>query len=123
MTLNPADPAFVARLQAHLPNAAFRELTQAYLEEPRGRWTGQAGVLVAPDRVEDVARIIGLAAEARVPVVPYGGGTGLVGGQIVTEGAAPVLLSLERMRRIRGIYPEENVIELGIVIVSRPFSL
>ena len=57
-------------------------------------------------------------AAARVPVVPYGGGTGLVGGQIAPEGPRPVILSLERMRAVRGIYPAENVIvvEAGAIL-------
>lgn len=111
MTLNPATPDFVARLGAVLPGAAFREVSPAYLEEPRGRWIGQAGVLVAPGTVEEVAAAIRAAGDARVPVVPYGGGTGLVGGQIAPDGPAPMLLSLERMRAVRGLYPDENVIE------------
>ncbi|MDM8168109.1 FAD-binding oxidoreductase [Roseovarius sp.] len=112
MVLNSVDEAFVGRLREVLPEAAFREVTPAYLEEPRGRWAGQAGVLVAPDCVEDVAACVRLAAEARVPVVPYGGGTGLVGGQLVADGPAPMLLSLERMRKVRGVWPEENAMEV-----------
>ena len=112
MHLNPADDTFVARLRQTLPGAALRAPTPAHLEEPRGRWSGQAGVLVAPDRVQDVAQAVRLAAKARVPVVPYAGGTGLVGGQIMADGPAPMLLSVERMRRVRGLFPQENVIEV-----------
>ncbi|WP_299841955.1 FAD-binding oxidoreductase [uncultured Roseovarius sp.] len=118
MTLNPADPKFVAQLHQVLPATAFREAAPHYLEEPRGRWKGQAGVVVAPSTVEEVAAVISAASEARVGVVPYGGGTGLVGGQVLSEGPAPVLLSLEKMRAIRGIYPEENVmvVEAGAIL-------
>jgi len=119
MTLAPADdPDFVACLSEALPESAFRPIGPAYLEEPRGRWTGRAGVLVAPDGVEGVAAAIRAANEARVAVIPYGGGTGLVGGQVMPEGPAPMLLSLERMRRVRGIWPEENVIaaEAGAIL-------
>jgi len=118
MRLNPVDPAFVDRLRAVLPDPAFRETSPAYLEEPRGRWRGQAGVVVAPGSTEEVAGVIKQAFEARVPVVPYGGGTGLVGGQIAPDGPAPVLLSLERMTRVRGVYPEENVmvVEAGAIL-------
>lgn len=118
MSLKPVTPAFIESLRAALPEGALREVTPNYLEEPRGRWAGQAGVVVAPDNVEDVAKVIGLAHEASVPVLPYGGGTGLVGGQIVSDGPAPILLSLERMRAIRGIYPEENamVVEAGAIL-------
>jgi len=58
--------------------------------------------------------------EARVGVVPYSGGTGLVGGQIMTNGPAPLLLSLERMAALRGVWPEENamVVEAGMVLAD-----
>ncbi len=120
MSLNSATPALIERLRAHLPEPAFRETAPHYLEEPRGRWHGQ-GVVIAPDTVEGVAEVMRACAEARVPVVPYGGGTGLVGGQISpdgTEAAVPVILSLERMRAVRGIWPGENVmvVEAGAIL-------
>ena len=118
MTLTPVDPAIVARLRSLLPAVAFREAAPHYLEEPRGRWAGQAGVVLAPGSVAEVSTVIGAAHGARVPVVPYGGGTGLVGGQIAPDGPAPILLSLERMRDVRGVYPEENVmiVEAGAIL-------
>jgi FAD/FMN-containing dehydrogenase len=118
MSLKPVTPDFINALRSALPSGAIREITPNYLEEPRGRWAGQAGVVVAPDNVQDVATVIGMAHEASIPVIPYGGGTGLVGGQLITGGPAPVLLSLERMRAIRGIYPEENamVVEAGAIL-------
>jgi len=74
--------------------------------------------VVAPETTEGVAEVVRACAQARVPVVPYGGGTGLVGGQISPEGPLPVILSLERMRKVRGIWPEENVIlvEAGMIL-------
>lgn len=118
MTLSPADPALVARLRALLPDATFREASARYLQEPRGRWSGQAGVVLAPATVEEVAQVVRLAHESRVPVVPYAGGTGLVGGQIAADGPAPILLSLERMRAIRAVHAQENVMiaEAGAIL-------
>ena len=120
MLLKPVDDPLIAHLRAALPAPAFRELSAGYLEEPRGRWAGLAGVLVAPHTVEEVATVIRLAADAQVPVVPYGGGTGLVGGQIASDGPAPILLSLERMAKIRAVYPEENILiaEAGAILAD-----
>ncbi|MCZ7676496.1 MAG: FAD-binding oxidoreductase [Roseovarius sp.] len=120
MTRRPADEGFIARLRAALPAAALREVAPAYLQEPRGRWAGRAGVVVAPGSTEEAATAIREAAAARVPVVPYGGGTGLVGGQVVPEGPTPMILSLERLRKVRGIWPEENVIEVeaGMILAD-----
>lgn len=118
MSLKPVDQHLIADLKAILPPAAFREATPGYLEEPRGRWAGQAGVLLAPGSTHEVAQIIRIADKARVAVVPYGGGTGLVGGQIASDGPAPILLSLERMTRIRAIHAEENILiaEAGAIL-------
>ncbi len=118
MALNPADDQFIENLQKQLPIDAFRPIESRYLEEPRGRWAGQAGCVIAPARVEDVATVVRCASQARVPVVPYGGGTGLVGGQVFSGGPAPVVLSLERMNKIRAVYPDENtmVAEAGVIL-------
>ncbi|WP_025059934.1 FAD-binding oxidoreductase [Sulfitobacter donghicola] len=109
-TLNPASPDFAATLASALPDGIIETASAGYLEEPRGRFKGQAGVLAKPRSTEQVATLIRLAHEARVAVVPYGGGTGLVGGQVMPDGPTPLILSLERMNKISAIYPEENVL-------------
>ena len=77
--LNPVTAKFTSQLQSLLPAAAFPELGDKYLTEPRGHYQGSAGLLVAPDSTAQVAQVIAAAAAARIGVVPYGGGTGLVG--------------------------------------------
>ncbi|MEX5727131.1 FAD/FMN-containing dehydrogenase [Rhodovulum iodosum] len=118
--LSPVTPELERRLRAALPEAAFRDLAPAYLEEPRGRYTGQGGLLIAPETTDQVAATVRACAEARVGIVPYGGGTGLVGGQIMPDGPAPVILSLERMRKLRAVYPSENVLvaEAGAILAD-----
>lgn len=117
--LNPVTPAFETQLRDLLPAAAFKDATDNYFTETRGRWQGQ-GIIVAPASTEEVSTLIKACAEARVPVVPYSGGTGLVGGQIMQDGPKPVVLSLERMNKIRDIYPSENVIVLdaGVILAD-----
>lgn len=104
--LNPADDALAARL----PDGVLRPVAPAYLEEPRGRYLGRAGLVAAPRTTEEVAAVVRACAEARVGIVPRGGGTGLVSGQVMPDGPAPLVLSLERMTALRGVWPEENVL-------------
>ena len=120
MTLTPADDTFRARLDGHLPAGRLHQADARYLEEPRGKYPGQSGLLALPQTVEEVATLIRAASEACVPVVPYGGGTGLVGGQVAAEGPAPLILSLEKMNAIRAVYPEENVMiaEAGAILAD-----
>jgi FAD/FMN-containing dehydrogenase len=117
--LTDADDAFLGRLRARLPAAAFRETTEQYTREARDRWRGR-GPVVAPGSTAEVAEVVRACAEARVPVVPFGGGTGLVGGQLKGDGAVPVILSLERMTAIRDLWPGENVLvaEAGAVLAD-----
>ncbi len=120
MTLSPVTPDFAKALRTVLPQNVFRDPEPRYLEEPRGRYTGQAGLVVAPGNVQDVATLVRAAAKARVAIVPYGGGTGLVGGQTAQDLPAPMILSLERMAAIRTVHPLENVLisEAGAVLAT-----
>ncbi|MEO9629442.1 MAG: FAD-binding oxidoreductase [Sulfitobacter sp.] len=118
--LNAADEAFRAKLAAQIDENCFRPLSPTYLEDPRGNLHGIAGLIVAPRNVEEVAAIVRSCAANKVPIVPFGGGTGLVGGQIMTDGPAPVVLSMERMKSIRQMLPLENVIvvEAGATLMA-----
>ncbi len=62
---------------------------------------GSPAALVRPRTTEHVAGVLRVCHEHRVPVVPQGGLTGLVGGATPIEGA--VLLSLERLSGIEEI--------------------
>lgn len=118
--LNPADAAFLNHLEGLLPKGTLRPPEPRHLEEPRGRWKGIAGGVACPRSAEQVSAIVRECAAARVGIVPLGGGTGLVGGQVMEEGPLPLLLSLERMTGLRGVYPEENVLlaEAGMVLAD-----
>jgi len=75
-------------------------------------------VVVKPGSAKEVAKILSLANEKRIPVTPRGGGTGLSGGCVAVSGG--ILLSLERMNRILEI-DEENyvaVVEAGVVLAD-----
>lgn len=116
MSLNPADD----RLASQLPEGVLRPVEDRYLDDPRGRYLGQGGLVAAPRSVEEVAAVVRACAAARVAIVPRGGGTGLVGGSVMPEGPAPLILSLERMARIRDVWPDEDVLvaEAGMTLAA-----
>jgi len=118
--LNPAEGAAADRIRSAVPEDVFRVVEPRYLEEPRDLYRGQAGLLALPRNVEEVAALVRAAGEMRVGVVPYGGGTGLVGAQVMPEEPAPMIVSLERMNVVRAVYPEENVLvaEAGVVLAD-----
>lgn len=118
--LNSADTEFVAQLEARLGPMVLRACTAADLEEPRGLFKGQGAVVARPENRYEVSTILAMCNATRVPVVPLGGGTGLVGGQVLPSGPVPVLLSMERMTAIRDISPENNTmtVEAGAVLAD-----
>ncbi len=118
--LNPCDAAFLTTLAGLLPADALSAPQARHLEEPRGRVKGQAGAVALPRTAEEVATVLRTCAAARVGVVPWGGGTSLVGGQVAGDGPAPLILSLERMNRVRAIVPEDNalVAEAGVPLAA-----
>ena len=59
---------------------------------------GEAGVVVLPETVEEVAAVVRYAAEKKVPIVSRGSGTGLSGGSVPAADA--IVLCLVRMDRI-----------------------
>jgi FAD/FMN-containing dehydrogenase len=119
MALNPATPALLDALRPRLAPGAFPAAEDRHLTEPRGRLRGR-GLVVAPASAEEVALVVRACAAARVGIVPHGGGTGLVGGQLMPEGPEPVILSLARLARIRALLPAEGALiaEAGATLAA-----
>jgi FAD/FMN-containing dehydrogenase len=120
MFLNATAPSFIDQLAKHLPPETLTPAEPRHLEEPRGKWRGISQWVARPRRVEEVAHIVKSCGAARVGLIPLGGGTGLVAGQVMPQGTPPLLLSLERMNKVRAAYPEENVLiaEAGCVLAQ-----
>jgi len=119
-TYLPADKNFYSiASDAGLAHLLF-PIEPGYIEEPRGRWKGQAEYVARPKSTENVSTLVKLCHTHRVAIIPYGGGTGLVGGQLAEAGAVPLILSLEKMMRIRAVYPEENVmiVDAGVILAD-----
>jgi len=79
-----------------------------YLVEMRDLYVGHTPVVLRPGTVAEVSAILKLANETRTAIVPQGGNTGLVGGQIPLNGE--VVLSLNRLNRIREVDAVSNTI-------------
>ncbi|HVY98709.1 MAG TPA: FAD-binding oxidoreductase [Dongiaceae bacterium] len=79
---------------------------------------GRAAAVLRPGSTADVARIARLAAEHQVAIVPQSGNTGLVRGGIPDESGTEVVLSFERMDKVRAIDPAGDymVVEAGCVL-------
>jgi FAD/FMN-containing dehydrogenase len=93
---------------------------EPWVTDWRGRVHGAARAILAPASTEDVAEIVRLAAEHRVPLVPQGGNTGMVAGATPPPDGSALLLSLRRMNRIRSLSAENRlaVAEAGVVLAT-----
>ncbi|HLI11131.1 MAG TPA: FAD-binding oxidoreductase [Alphaproteobacteria bacterium] len=78
---------------------------ERYLLDERRLYRGRTPLIVRPATTAEVAAVVGICARHRIPVVPQGGNTGLVGGSVPHEHGGEILLSLARMSRIRAIDP------------------
>jgi D-lactate dehydrogenase (cytochrome) len=87
-----------------------------YLTEMRDLYRGRSPMVLRPGTVAEVSAILALANETGTPIVPQGGNTGLVGGQLPLHGE--ILLSLNRLDRIRDVDPASNTItvESGVTL-------
>ena len=121
--LNPPAADILARFAAIVGDryAITNPSDQAsYLTEWRDLYVGRTPMVLRPATTGEVSAIMALAHEARVGVVPQGGNTGLVGGQIPFETGSEIVLSLSRLNRIRHV--EETgthmVVEAGVTLLA-----
>lgn len=106
--------------QQHLllaDRADHRLLRQPYLQESRGRKTGQAQVIVFPADTQSVAEVVAVCRRHQVPMVPQGGNTGrCLGAQ--SDDKAAVIINLKRLNKIRA-FDENNqtiTVEAGCLL-------
>jgi FAD/FMN-containing dehydrogenase len=92
--------------------------TASYLTDWRRRFTGKALAVVKPATTDEVAAVVRLCNQFRVPIVPQGGNTGLVLGSVPDESGNAIVLSLTRMNRIRTTDTINNTmtVEAGCIL-------
>jgi FAD/FMN-containing dehydrogenase len=110
------------RLIAAAGGHALRDTQEIepYLRENRGLYNGKSSLVLKPGTTEQVAAILAIASETGTPVVPVSGGTGLVGGQVPRADGGDIVLSTERLNRIRDVDPVANVIavDAGVILAD-----
>lgn len=91
-----------------------------HLVEWRERFRGATSLVLMPASVAAIQEIVRICGETGTPIVPQGGNTGLVGGQIPSADGSEVVLSLRRLRRIRGVDVAANTmtVDAGAVLAD-----
>jgi alkyldihydroxyacetonephosphate synthase len=64
----------------------------------RGGRPAQAAAIVHPGSVDEISRVLAMANRERIPVVPWGGGSGTQGGALPIHGG--LIIDVKRLNRI-----------------------
>jgi FAD/FMN-containing dehydrogenase len=91
-----------------------------YVRDWLGKWQGSTPVVVRPRNATEVSAVMRLCHQTRTPVVPQGGNTGMSGGATPDGSGAQVILSLNRMKRIREVDPVNNTLcaDAGVLLAD-----
>ena len=120
-TTSPVDnTTFLRQLQTLL--GATDVLTgtdaQPHLQDWRKRYRGQALCVARPGTTAEVAAVVRACAAAGVAIVPQGGNTSLVGGATPEPAGHSIVLSLQRMDRVRrmDVANQTVTVEAGCIL-------
>jgi D-lactate dehydrogenase (cytochrome) len=113
------DPSLLARFAAIVGEkyaVTDPQMQAPYLFEMRDMFRGRTPMVLRPATVAEVSQILRLANDTATPIVPQGGNTGLVGGQVPHNNE--IVVSLTRLNRIREVDPTSNTItcEAGVTL-------
>jgi FAD/FMN-containing dehydrogenase len=114
-------PETLARLKAAAGSKGFSEdpaEIAPHLEEWRSKYRGRSALLLKPATTTEVSALLAICNETGTAVVPQGGNTGLVGGQIPFDGE--VVLSLTRLNHVRALDAAAHAltVEAGVVLAA-----
>jgi FAD/FMN-containing dehydrogenase len=121
--MTPAQTAMLDALAPRLGRGAIitdRDLIAPWETDWRRRWHGTAPAILAPADTGEVVAIVQAAAAQRVPLVPQGGNSSMVGGATPPADGSALILSLRRMNRLRSVDADGGlaVAEAGVILAD-----
>ena len=111
----------IAQLRAVVGPAGLITDPQAqatYTTDWLGKWHGQVPVVVRPANTLETAAVMRICHSRRTPVVTQGGNTGMSGGATPDNSGAQVIVSTNRMNRVRAVDPVNNTmtVDAGVIL-------
>ena len=91
-----------------------------YVQDWRGQYKGDAAAILQPINTNEVSRILKLANENKISVVPQGGNTSLCGAATPDSSGTSIVISFEKMNKIRQFNKESQTItvESGVILTQ-----
>jgi FAD/FMN-containing dehydrogenase len=113
----------VSQLKAIVGDAnclAGTDARDKYDHDITGQYQGRSLAVVRPATADEVAAVLRLANEARIPVAPQSGNTGLAGGCFIGADESGIILSVDRMNKILSINAESRIakVEAGVILAN-----
>lgn len=90
---------------------------EPYVTETRGIYFGKTPLVLKPENTQEVSHILKLANENTIGVVPLSGRTGHVGGGVPNADGSEIVISIERMNKIREIDVLGNTMSLDAGVI------
>lgn len=122
--ISPSALERLKRIVGHEDVLLDESSIEEYSMDAFGRWgLGQPSptsprvyAVVKPSSTTEVAQVVKLAHDERIPVIPYGGGTGLTGA--VTPLRGGIAVDLKKMNRIVEVSPHGRtaIVEAGAIL-------
>jgi alkyldihydroxyacetonephosphate synthase len=87
----------------------------------QGKLPSLPSAIISPRNSEEIQKIVRYANEYKIPVTPFGGGSGVLGGAIPLNGS--IVLNLQRMSRLLNLDETSLVAELEAGIMGANLEL
>ncbi len=110
---------FISDIREAVSGSIISDISPLYFSEPRGVYKNKSLHIIKPRSTKEVSKCLKLATKYKIGVVPWSGGTGLVGGQIAPD-KYNVTLSLEKMNKIKNFSSVNQSLEVeaGVILES-----
>jgi alkyldihydroxyacetonephosphate synthase len=88
-----------------------------FLDLRLGKISHLPAAVCCPESTEETARIVAKLKENRIPLIPFGAGSGVLGGTVPTGGQPAVIMDLKKMDKIRSVNKTNLTceVEAGII--------
>ena len=107
-------------LQLQYPPIFNKMDHEKYVNDWRGQYVGKTYAVLRPSNTEEVSNILKFASENNITIVPQGGNTGLCGGATPDKSGNSIIISLEKMNKIRSFNKQAKTItvDAGVILSS-----
>ncbi|HEX4152559.1 MAG TPA: FAD-binding oxidoreductase [Steroidobacteraceae bacterium] len=116
-------PLTLAELKAAAGDGGWLDSSSdlsAYIIDFRRLYRGATPLVLRPRSVDQVARLLAICHRDGLAVVPQGGNTGYCGGATPDESGSQIVLSMQRLNRVRQIDPANDsmILEAGCTLAE-----